>query len=135
MWRDLCLLLQALTSVSADLGMLHPALPEVGLRDKAQELVQGAVKGHVTACFAALQQRVTAAVGRCRQQLLQAAQPGAPLGGQGQVLAATFGYIQAVLQKGIVAVLQVGLVQMSVLRQAAQHACLVDGGLSGASRS
>jgi hypothetical protein len=105
---------QALSTVCADLGMLHPALPEVGLRERAQELAQGVVRQHVTACFAALQQRVTAAVVRCQQQLLEASQPGANLGGQGSVLASTFSYISAVLQKGIVAVLQVGAAGLAV---------------------
>ncbi|GFR51170.1 hypothetical protein Agub_g13528, partial [Astrephomene gubernaculifera] len=49
---------QALSTVSTDVGLLAPHLPELQLRERAMEVVQAAVQQHVTLSFAALKQRV-----------------------------------------------------------------------------
>ncbi len=61
--------LQALTACSTDIGLLHSALPELSLRDRAQEVVQQAVRGHVAGAFSALEERTQAAMSLLQARL------------------------------------------------------------------
>lgn len=64
-----------MTTVNADLGLLHNQLPELSLRDVAAAATEQAVQAHINAAFAALQERLTAGVSMLCQQL-DAQQPG-----------------------------------------------------------
>ena len=55
--------------LSADLSLLHNNLLELGLRERAAELLVGAVRHHCAACFGALQARITAATAVLRVRL------------------------------------------------------------------
>ncbi|KAG2450988.1 hypothetical protein HYH02_004260 [Chlamydomonas schloesseri] len=72
---------QALSTMSTDVGLLAGHLPELGLKERAAEVVQAAVQQHVTLSFAALKQRVIDAAVCVRTALQGAPAPGAAAGG------------------------------------------------------
>lgn len=55
-------LAQAVNTLSADLSIVSGGLPELGLKDKAQQLVAGACQHHMALCFLAMTSRITCAV-------------------------------------------------------------------------
>lgn len=125
---------QALSTVSTDVGLLATHLPELGLKERAAEVVQAAVQQHVTLSFAALKQRVIDAAVCVRTALQGAPGGGAAQGGaeagagsgggggsgaggggggggeaRGGVLRAGSEYLVELLQRGLAALLQVWL--------------------------
>eukprot|EP00198_Chlamydomonas_reinhardtii_P005800 XP_001695136.1 predicted protein [Chlamydomonas reinhardtii] len=122
---------QALSTVSTDVGLLATHLPELGLKERAAEVVQAAVQQHVTLSFAALKQRVIDAAVCVRTALQGAPGGGAAQGGaeagagsgggggsgaggggggggeaRGGVLRAGSEYLVELLQRGLAALLQ-----------------------------
>ena len=66
-------LLQALSTLSADLSLLHSHLPELALKDRATATVSGCIERHLTTSFAALSSRVMGGVLAVRSRLESAA--------------------------------------------------------------
>ncbi|GFH06630.1 uncharacterized protein HaLaN_01294, partial [Haematococcus lacustris] len=105
----------ALSTASADLGLVSSGLPELGLKERAAELVAGAVCHHVHSCVAALRARVMRAVAAVRQRLGDQQAGGQALGSQGggdasgsaSVLKKGFVYITQLISRGLAAMMQV----------------------------
>ncbi|KAL6763334.1 hypothetical protein V8C86DRAFT_2499142 [Haematococcus lacustris] len=104
----------ALSTASADLGLVSSGLPELGLKERAAELVAGAVCHHVHSCVAALRARVMRAVAAVRQRLGDQQAGGQALGSQGggdasgsaSVLKKGFVYITQLISRGLAAMMQ-----------------------------
>ncbi|KAF8059217.1 VPS51 [Scenedesmus sp. PABB004] len=91
---------QAMSAVTTDVGLLHGALPELSLRDWAAAATEQAVRGHVAAAFGALEERVASGL------RIAAAQLAAPGAEPGQVLAPACAYLSEVVHRGVTALLK-----------------------------
>jgi hypothetical protein len=119
---------QAMATVAADVGKLHPHLPELNLPDYAAAAAEQAVRAHAAAALATLGQAVEITVRRARAAAAAAGRSsgggspkrggsgdGGTAGDRGEVpgvdaaaLAAAFGAASDAVQRGSTAMLQVG---------------------------
>ncbi|GLI70392.1 hypothetical protein VaNZ11_015174 [Volvox africanus] len=98
---------QALSTMSIDVGLLAAHLPELQLKERALEVVQGSIQQHVTLSFAALKQRVIDAAVAVRTALASEAADAAPgSSGQGAILQQGSVYLVELLQRGLAVLLQ-----------------------------
>lgn len=61
--------MQALSTFTTDIGLLHNQLPELSLRDWAAACVEQVVRGHIAAAFGALQERINSGIKMLNTQL------------------------------------------------------------------
>ncbi|GAX77837.1 hypothetical protein CEUSTIGMA_g5279.t1 [Chlamydomonas eustigma] len=94
-------LVQALSALSADLGLLHAHLPELALKDRAVALVSGCIEIHLSASFGAVSSRVVGGVLAVRSRLESASGVGA----DEQLLKKGYVYCSDVIQQGLSAVM------------------------------
>eukprot|EP00879_Flechtneria_rotunda_P017668 GHRR01018520.1.p1 GENE.GHRR01018520.1~~GHRR01018520.1.p1 ORF type:complete len:521 (+),score=214.76 GHRR01018520.1:269-1831(+) len=62
-------IMQALSAVSTDVGLLQGQLPELSLRDWAAAAIEQAVRGHIAMAFGALEERVVSGIKQLSAQL------------------------------------------------------------------
>jgi hypothetical protein len=135
---------KALSTLSADLGMVAGGLPELALRDRAASLAAGAIQHHLESCFSALSARILGAVSTLTTLLSGAngalgggvgggmrgagdTQGAGAQGGSPALLRKAYTYMVELVGRGLEALMQVREEEATCWRRASCTALLLSG--------